>query len=36
MKCPKCGSEHIRKNGIKKGKQVSAGEIMKGVKGDLA
>jgi transposase-like protein len=21
MKCPKCGSEHIRKNGIKKGKQ---------------
>ena len=21
MKCPQCGSEHIRKNGIKKGKQ---------------
>ena len=21
MKCPKCGSEHIRKNGIKQGKQ---------------
>ena len=24
MKCPQCGSEHIRKNGIKKGKQNQA------------